>query len=255
MKRVILICILIVFPFQTFGSAWYEDYEKARGKFKKGDCAEAEKLFQAALQKNPKPDVKARPYGTITLEYIPHFYLAQCAAQRGDMKQAAAFLKEAQLHGIQNSTQIKEFEVLQQKVAAESSALKAGIAIVVNPANPLKDITTAELKEIYLANKIQWSTGIAITPVLLSPGSRLNDFFLLKICGMDETAFNSYWEKHSGTAKITPMFIEQDEWIVRYIERSPGAIGFMDSGKTASLHVLTLDGKDVNTPGYLLSGD
>jgi len=253
-KRVLLIYFLICYPIHLFGSAWYEDYEKARAKFKKGDCTEAEKLFQTALQKNPKPDVKARPYGTITLEYVPHFYLAKCAIERGDMKQAADYLKQAQLNGIQNSTLANEFQKLKQKVETESKALEAGIAIVSNAGNSIKDITAAELKEIYLGNKIQWQNGTPITPVLLSPGSKLNDFFLMKICGMDEAAFNAYWEKR-GNVKIMPMFVEHDEWVIRYIEGNPGAIGFMDSGKTGSLHVVTLDGKSANTAGYLLSGD
>jgi tetratricopeptide (TPR) repeat protein len=253
-KRALLIYILVCFPVHLFGSAWYEDYEKARSQFKKGNCAEAEKLFQTALQKNPKPDVKARPYGTITLEYIPQYYLAKCAVERGDMKQAAGYLKEAQLHGIQNSTLAKDFDALKQKVTTESKALEAGIAIVVNTGNSLKDIAAVDLKEIYLGNKIQWQNGAPITPVLLSPGSKLNDFFLMKICGMDEAAFNAYWEKR-GNVKILPMFVEHDEWIIRYIEGNPGAIGFMDSGKTGPLHVITLNGKSANTQGYLLSAD
>lgn len=253
-KRALIIYIVVCLPIKLYASAWYEDYEKARSQFKKGNCAEAEKLFQTALQKNPKPDVKARPYGTITLEYIPHFYLAKCAVERGDMKQAAGYLKQAELHGIQTSTLANEFAALKHKVTTESKALAAGIAVAVNTGNSLKDITAAELKEIYLGNKIQWPNGTSITPVLLSPGSKLNDFFLMKICGMDEAQYNSYWEKR-GTVKIMPMFMEHDEWIIRYIEGSPGAIGFMDSGKTGALNVLTLNGKNANTAGYLLSGD
>jgi tetratricopeptide (TPR) repeat protein len=253
-KRALAVYLLICLPVNLFATAWYEDYEKGRAKFKKGDCTEAEKLFQMALQKNPKPDVKARPYGTITLEYVPHFYLAKCAIERGDMKQAAAYLKEAQLNGIQSSKLASEFNALKQKVTTESKALEAGIAIVVNAGNSIKDINAAELKEIYLGNKIQWENGTPITPVLLSPGSRLNDFFLTKICGMDEAGFNAYWEKR-GAVKIMPMFMEHDEWIIRYLEGSPGAIGFMDSGKTAALHVVTLNGKSANADGYLLAGD
>ena len=254
MKRALAVYLLICLPVHLYASAWYEDYEKARAKFKKGDCTEAEKLLQMALQKNPKPDVKARPYGTITLEYIPHFYLAKCAMERGDMKQAADYLKQAQQNGIQSSTVASEFDTLKQKVTTESRALEAGIAVVVNAGNSIKNVTAAELKEIYLGNRIQWDNGTAITPVLLSPGSKLNDFFLTKICGMDEAAFNSYWEKR-GAVKIMPMFMEHDEWMTRYIEGSPGAIGFMDSGKTGSLHVVTLNGKSANTDGYLLSGN
>jgi hypothetical protein len=253
-KRLLVLYLLVFLPVKLCASAWYEDYEKARSQFKKGNCAEAEKLMQMALQKNPKPDVKARPYGTITLEYIPHFYLAKCAIERGDMKQAASYLKEAQLHGIQNSTMAGEFSTLKQKVETESKALAAGIAIVVNPGNMLTDITAADLKEIYLGNKVQWQNGSPITPVLLTPGSKLNDFFLMKICGMDEAAFNAYWEKR-GDVKIVPMFVEHDEWIIRYIEGNPGAIGYMDSGKTGALHVITLNGKNANTADYLLTGD
>jgi hypothetical protein len=50
-KPALLISILICFPVHLIGSAWYEDYEKARSQFKKGNCAEAEKLFQPLFKK------------------------------------------------------------------------------------------------------------------------------------------------------------------------------------------------------------
>jgi hypothetical protein len=255
LRIAISVLFLIISCTQTFGSQWYEDYEKGRGKFKKGECVEAEKLFLSALQKNPKPDVRARPYGTITLEYLPHYYLAQCAFDRGDMDKASEYIKKASMYGVEGSTLAKDFAELQKKVTTQGKALEAGIVIVVNPENILSDITSAELKEIYLGNKIQWANGTQITPVLYSAGSKLNEFFLSKICGMDEQSFNSYWEARRGTAKVMPMFVDQDEWMVRYVVRSPGAIGFVDARKTGELRVIKLNGKNVDSQGYLLAGN
>jgi hypothetical protein len=254
-RLAISLLFLLITSTQTFASQWYEDYEKGRGKFKKGDCAEAEKLLLSALQKNPKPDVRSRPYGTITLEYLPHYYLAQCAFDRGDMDKASEYIKKASLYGIEGSTLAKDFSELQKMVATQGKALEAGIVIVVNPENTLTDITSAELKEIYLGNKTQWANGTQITPVLYPLGSKLNEFFLNKICGMDEQAFNGYWESRGSSAKILPMFVDQDDWMIQYIRRSVGAIGFADSRKTSEIRVLKLDGKSVGSQGYLLAGN
>jgi tetratricopeptide (TPR) repeat protein len=245
---------ILLFTGQTFASQWYEDYDKALGKLKKGNLAEAEALLLSALQKNPKPDIRSRPYGTITLEYIPHYYLAQCAFQKGDLAKAAEYLKQASLYRTDQSSVAKEFSELKTKVETQGKALESGIVIVVNPENKLSDITSAELKEIYLGNKTNWDSGTQITPVLYPAGSRLNDFFLNKICGMDEKAFTTYWESRSG-AKTTPMFVDQDDWVLRYLERSPGAIGFMGVDKSGPLRVLKLNGKDINSAGYILSGN
>ncbi|HSE41670.1 MAG TPA: substrate-binding domain-containing protein [Acidobacteriota bacterium] len=255
MTYLVSLTIFLLTVTSAFGSQWYEDYEKGRGKVKKGDCAEGEKLLLTALQKNPKPDVRSRPYGTITLEYIPHFYLAQCAFEKGEMVRASEYLKQASQYGIETSTQAKDFNELKQKVTTQGKALESGIVIVINPQNNLADITSKDLKEIYLGTKTQWPNGTQITPVLYTSGSKLNDFFLTKICGMDETVFNSYWESRSASSKVTPMFVDQDDWVTRYIERSVGAIGFIDARKAGSLRVIKLDGKNLDVAGYLLAGN
>ena len=254
MKYAFSLVFIILLSFDAIGGTWYEDYDKAQGKLKKGQIAEAEALFLSALQKNPKPDIRSRPYGTITIEYIPHYYLAKCAFEKGEMTKAAEYLKQASLHRIDQSTVAKEFHDLQLKVASQKKALESGIVLIVNPENALTDITSAELKEIYLGNKTNWSNGEQITPVLYTVGSKLNEFFLNKICGIDEKAFNAHWESRKE-AKVIPMFVDQDDWVIRYIRRSRGAIGFSDPQHTGELRVLKLDGKSLSSAGYLLSGN
>jgi hypothetical protein len=74
----------------------------------------------------------------------------------------------------------------------------------------------------------------------------VNELFLKKICGMDEAAFTAHWEKLNGgdSTKPMPIWIEDNSWLVRYIDRNPGAIGFADPNQTGSLHVVLIDGKE-----------
>lgn len=80
---------------------------------------EAQKLLEQALAANPKPDLEARPYGTFVLEYIPHYYLARCAFQKGDYESARKFLEEAISAGAAKSSKAGELVFLRNRIQAK----------------------------------------------------------------------------------------------------------------------------------------
>jgi tetratricopeptide (TPR) repeat protein len=111
-------CILIVLSLAlpVFGSEWYQDYEKGQKAIDKGKCDEGVPLMLEALKKNPKSDLKARPYGMQLWEYIPHFYLTKCAVARGDFAAASAYMKAAEDGNISSSSKASQFRQLKQTI-------------------------------------------------------------------------------------------------------------------------------------------
>jgi len=110
------ILILLSLALPVFASEWYQDYEKGQKAIEKGKCDEGVPLMLEALKKNPKPDLKARPYGMQLWEYIPHFYLTKCAVARGDFAAASAYMKAAEDGNVSSSSKASQFRQLKQTI-------------------------------------------------------------------------------------------------------------------------------------------
>lgn len=68
-----------------------------------------------ALRERPKSDLKARPYGTFTFEYIPYFYLAKCAVEEGNYESALKYTKAAEAGSVFSSAKASEYEQVKAK--------------------------------------------------------------------------------------------------------------------------------------------
>jgi len=88
---------------------WYQAYSKGEEAVNKGNCVEGKKLIEEALRKNPKSELKSRPYGTFRMEYIPYFYLAKCAVNQEDAESARKYIKQAEQTSVYASAKSAEF--------------------------------------------------------------------------------------------------------------------------------------------------
>lgn len=110
-------CILfLLWVNAAFAAEWYQAYEKGYKAVEKGKCAEGIPLLQEALAKNPKPDLQARPYGMITWEYIPHYYLAKCAFNAGDYEGAKSYMDSAMKVDMYSSSKSADFRTMKKAV-------------------------------------------------------------------------------------------------------------------------------------------
>lgn len=108
--------IVFVCAKPAYSLEWYKAYSKAQDAVKSGDCARAEPLLLEALQQNSTTGLRIPTYGTMRMEYIPHFYLAECAFKKGDIQQAATYLKEAESSGAASSSKANEFAQLRRDI-------------------------------------------------------------------------------------------------------------------------------------------
>jgi tetratricopeptide (TPR) repeat protein len=118
--------ITLVFCQVGYAKEWYQLYEDGKKAAEKNNCAEATKVLKEAIQKEPRSNLKARPYGTITLEYIPHFYLAKCAVQSGDFAAADIYLDEARKIDMYSSSKGAEFRTMLKTVQDKLKTSRPG---------------------------------------------------------------------------------------------------------------------------------
>ncbi len=115
---------------------WYEAYGRGSEKAEKGNCAEAVPLLLDAVKKEPNDDLHARPYGTMTMEYIPHYYLAKCALADGDLKAAEQYIKQAEIGGVASSKKGSSFSALKKEYQDKLRAQNTTPPVNPNPTNP-----------------------------------------------------------------------------------------------------------------------
>src|SRR6266567_3116334 len=67
------------------------------------------------------------------------------------------------------------------------------LAIVVNRSNPVDDLSSAELRRIFLGNRSHWASGRRITLVMREPGEPERKTVLHDVCGMNEDQFKNHF--------------------------------------------------------------
>lgn len=117
----LILALLLALATPAFCTEWYQSYQKGQDAIKKGDCAKGKQLMLEALKKYPNDELNAHPYGTFLLEYIPHFYLFQCAVLEGDVDAANQYMKAAEAGGVSSSSKAAEFRQLKSKMPQQKT--------------------------------------------------------------------------------------------------------------------------------------
>lgn len=99
--------------------------------------------------------------------------------------------------------------------------------LIVNKANPVEQITTQELRIIYLGKKLEWSPVLKIEVCALED-REINDAFLKRWLNMDYGHFLRHWKRltFTGTGPALRLYVDQQE-MMDFIRETPGAIGYI----------------------------
>jgi ABC-type phosphate transport system substrate-binding protein len=127
------------------------------------------------------------------------------------------------------------------------------LAIVVNKSNPVDNLSFAELRSIYLAERKHWPNGQKITLVMRSPGQPEREAALRLIYRMSESDFNRYFLQTTFTGQpiSTPKLLDSAAGTRRFVFNVPGAIGYLRaSDSDGSVKVLKVEGKVPGEVGY-----
>lgn len=102
--------------------------------------------------------------------------------------------------------------------------------IIVNPANPVSEISAKELKAIYKMKKSNWDSGEAILAVNLAPGNAVREEFSNKYLGKNTKKMEEYYLKRALSGKGQPpkSFATEKE-IISFVASNTGAIGYVSA--------------------------
>ena len=136
-----------------------------------------------------------------------------------------------------------------------SVAFGTDFAVVVNPSNPVRQMTLADLAKIFKAKTASWPGGKNITIVLRDADSPSTKFIIEKVLGGSaedgKAALNDPARKNS----VPVVFAQSDDEILKIVEGNAGAIGVIDVYNiTGGVKVVKIDDKQPFDPGYALKG-
>jgi ABC-type phosphate transport system substrate-binding protein len=134
------------------------------------------------------------------------------------------------------------------------------IVVIVNAANPVENLSAAELKKLFLSDRSHWDTGKAVAPVIISAGAAERTAFLKIVCSMNDGEFNKYFLQAAFTGKSAtpPKEVNGSDAVKSFVVSSPGAIGFVKAfdfhgdGSDGGVKAVKIDGLAASDGGYKL---
>jgi len=126
--------------------------------------------------------------------------------------------------------------------AGTSRAGSSSYRVIVNPANASSVLERKFLTEVFLKRSTRWPTGELIRPVDQGTDSAARRHFSEEVLNRSVAAVKSYWQQmiFSGRA-IPPPELDNDEEVVRYVAKYPGAVGYVSgAGDLAGVKAVAL---------------
>jgi len=143
--------------------------------------------------------------------------------------------------------------------APESRSRPGGIlAIVVNRSNPIDDLSSVDLRKIFLGVRSHWPNGRRIAVAMLDYGQPEREAVLRQIYRMDEDGYRDHFIKgiFRGEVFVSPKTLASPVVMRKFVFNAPGAIGYLRSSEVdASVKVLRIDGHLPDDKDYSLQID
>jgi ABC-type phosphate transport system substrate-binding protein len=140
-------------------------------------------------------------------------------------------------------------------LAAVTAAFATDFAVIVNPANPARVMTLADLGKMFKGKTATWANGRNVTIVLREPSTAPMKFIIEKVMGVDVEQGKTILSEPARKSGAQVVFLNSDEEIVKTVETNPTAIGIVDVYSiTGGVKVIKIDEKQPFDPGYALKG-
>lgn len=106
----------------------------------------------------------------------------------------------------------------------------AEFIIVVHRDNPVKSLTTSQVKSIFLGKERFWSDGSAIT-LIMNKNEDIHEAFTRLMLQKSPAQLSVYWKKilYSG-ASMLPLVVKDDEAVKSYMSLHANTISYVDVG-------------------------
>jgi ABC-type phosphate transport system substrate-binding protein len=136
-----------------------------------------------------------------------------------------------------------------------SVTVAADYAVIVNPSNPVRSMTLAELGKIFKGKSPVWPTGKNVAIVLREPSAPMMKFVIEKVLGVGPEEGRNLLTDASRKSAAPVAFVASDEEVVKAVGSNPAAIGVVDVYNiNGAVKVIKIDDKQPFDPGYVLKG-
>ena len=129
------------------------------------------------------------------------------------------------------------------------------LVVIVAQASPLADISSADLRDIYLGRLTRSASRHAIVPLIPPQNSAAGDVFLRRFMRMAELDYAQLWigVVFRGQASSAPLVARSPDEAARFVAAHVDAIAIVgDVPNVRNVRVLTVDGKPPDAPDYPL---
>jgi ABC-type phosphate transport system substrate-binding protein len=123
--------------------------------------------------------------------------------------------------------------------ALTGAAPAADLALIANASVTAADISSADIKQIFLGSKSSFG-GSSVEPVLAESGAA-HEEFLKTYLGKSDPALRNHFKSLVFTGKGSmPKSLGSDAAIVAYVAKTKGAIGYVSAAAAGSAKRLTI---------------
>ncbi|MGB7844891.1 MAG: hypothetical protein WBL63_04695 [Candidatus Acidiferrum sp.] len=143
-----------------------------------------------------------------------------------------------------------------EPLPAQLGAPTEPLAIVVNRSNTVDNLTTLELRRVFLGGRSHWPNGRRITLVMREPGELERKTILRDVCQMNETELKNHFIHglFTGEILVSPKILATPAGVRKFVFNVPGAIGYLRiSDVDATVKILRVDELLPEDKGYKLS--
>ena len=100
--------------------------------------------------------------------------------------------------------------------------------VIVNEANPVKSLTKAQLRRIFMKESRMWAHGEAMVPVDWDSTHYLRAVFCRDVLDRSVREMAEYWVQQSMTRGLTPPSTQRSaRAVLRFVASVPGAISYV----------------------------
>lgn len=121
------------------------------------------------------------------------------------------------------------FILFQKPVHAEPN-----IYFVVNPKNPINEITIGELQDYYFKRKRRWADGTSVRFLDRSNDSSVRQVFLDTVLNKSSEEIDLYWiGQKLYTGDSAPLKESSDSMTIQFVSAFKGSIGYVSTPVTS----------------------
>lgn len=148
------------------------------------------------------------------------------------------------------------FSVLFAATAAHADDKANHLAVVVNKASSLSDVSSDLLGKFFRAEKSKAPDGTKVVILMQDSGRPERETALRAIFKMSEGEYNKYFLQatFTGAVAAAPKALANSRTVLKTVSETPGGLGYVKGDETDdTVKVLKIDGKSPGEAGYPLS--